>query len=679
MTVIDRTTHGANALVCIAGCLTAADTATTGGTGMAAVLSLREIFRRGTKPPQAIYTRTKVALDQELDAAHLTPADRDKIHYAIEEGCPSREMVIALGRNPQAIATDMAAALDKTDADAVLRDTFISIVATVLQKTLDDPDSATELASAFQKALLEKTDQIDGTTRRTEEKVDVLSDQLAAFLAAQGFMEDGTKVANVADLITLAAKFEETTITDPATLVQFLTQKAEEYRSYKTLIDNIDDRIAAVANLKAAAQDAADKLNFDEVEELLSRVDEVETEIAVGTKEARASNALLRNRAEEAYRIFTSAAEALAGVDPIAAAKRRNTYRRQLYEHGLRYGGVGFDLSAQMIRPAIATLADTDNQTDWAAYTQNLALALQNQGIRAAGAAGTALMAEAVAAYRDALTVRTRDAHPVDWAMSTQNLAITLEIQGTRTAGEAGTALLAQAVTAYRNALTVRTCDAEPVRWAQTTQNLAGALQEQGIRTAGEAGIALLAEAVTAYRDALTVRTRDAHPVDWAMTTQNLALALQNQGTRTAGEAGTALLAEAVAAYRDALTVRTRDAEPVQWAMTTQNLAIALKEQGSRTAGEAGTDLLAEAVTAYRDVLTVTTRDAHPADWALTQENLAFAERARAQHPATTDPDPHWEAALRHVDAALEVFDPEHMSYDYENATTLRDKILARQ
>ena len=214
--------------------------------------------------------------------------------------------------------------------------------------------------------------------------------------------------------------------------------------------------------------------------------------------------------------------------------------------------------------------------------------------------------------------------------------------------------------------------------WAITQNNLANALSDQGTRTGGEEGTTLLAKAVAAYHEALTIYTRTDHPVDWAMTQNNLAIALQNQGTRTGGKAGTTLLAEAVAAYREALTIYTRTDHPVYWATAQNDHTSHLQDQGTRTGGEAGTTLLAEAVAAYREALTIRTRADHPVDWAETQENLALAELAIADHEATKDPRPHLEAALTYVEAALTVFDPDHMSYNFEKATRLREHLKAR-
>ena len=66
---------------------------------------------------------------------------------------------------------------------------------------------------------------------------------------------------------------------------------------------------------------------------------------------------------------------------------------------------------------------------------------------------------------------------------------------------------LAQAVAAYRDALKVRKREQLPQDWALTQCNLGNALQDHGLRT-GAKGAELLAQAVAAYRSALEVYTR---------------------------------------------------------------------------------------------------------------------------------------------------------------------------
>jgi hypothetical protein len=474
--------------------------------------------------------------------------------------------------------------------------------------------------------------QAPAIARETYTKLAEIAESLLSLSSSYGSLAkslDDLRRLHHRDLEALAFRFGLTPARgmETSSLLEMIEQKAEAFRDYQGRIEGIDERTAGLGNLKAAAKDAAARLDFDAVDSLLGRVDEVETEIAAETKVLRARNDLMRGRADAAFAHLSAAADSFAGLDALEPARRRAGYEDLLYSHGLRFGGAGLALAAQMNSDGLDRVTHDQDAGLWAQLQNNLAIALQYQGSRTAGAAGTDLLTQAIAAYDAALTVCTQDAHPVDWAITKQNKAVALETQGTRTAGAAGTDLLTQAIAAY---------DA-----------------------------------------AMTVRTKDAHPVDWAMTMQNKAGALQTQGSRTAGAAGTDLLTQAVAAYDAAMTVYTQDAHPVDWAITKQNKAVALKVQGTRTLDESGLHLLEQARQAYLDALTVQTRADHPAQWAMTQENLAILEYDTARHTACVDPVPHLRAALAHVDLALEIYDPVHMSHNHASATALRAEIIS--
>ncbi|MEM7520054.1 MAG: helix-turn-helix transcriptional regulator [Pseudomonadota bacterium] len=418
------------------------------------------------------------------------------------------------------------------------------------------------------------------------------------------------------------------------TLREQLTLKAEEHRALIKQIDALKGLSTRIDNIHAAALHAAQAEDYAEANTLLENAREIHTEEflrpAAETNaklaETQADIALLRGGVDLAFILLNTAADSFAAVDPREPARRKIlTYFARLYEHGLRYGGAGLPKSRALLGTVLTLNLKSKDAPLWAAGQNARAVALRNQGTRTEGAAGTDLLAQAVTAYRDALTVYTRADHPVDWAM-TQN-------------------------------------------------NLGGALQNQGTRTEGAAGADLLAQAVTAYRDALTVYTRADHPVQWAGMQNNLANVLQNQGIRSEGAD---LLAQAVTAYRNALAVRTRADHPVDWAMTQNNLANALASQGTRTEAAAGANLLAEAVTAYRDALTVRTRADHPLQWAMTQENIALTQMGIAAHDTCADSRAAHARALEAVDAALTVYDPVYMSYNHGTATRLRDDILAQ-
>ena len=432
------------------------------------------------------------------------------------------------------------------------------------------------------------------------------------------------------ELENLASRFEIEGVYDKSDsdLRQQLTYKAEEYRTLKFEVDNINEDMNRLANLKAAAQDAIVRLDLEEVENLLAMVQETELEEAAKTAELRANNALLRGKVDQAFHLLESAANSFGAISAEAKAERKILrYSATLGKHGQRYGGRGLRLAADLVAPELTDTLKSANAWLWAVGELNLATALKEQGIRSEGSAGTELLAQAVTAYRATLEVCTRAEHPVDWAI-TQN-------------------------------------------------NLGTALKGQGIRAEGSAGAKLLTQAVTAYRAALEVYTRTAHPLDWAMTQNNLGTAMKNQSIRAEGSAGAELLAQAVTTYRAALKVRTRTKRPVAWAMTQNNLGNALALQGTRSGGSAGAELLAQAVIAWRAALEVRTRTEHPVDWAMTQQNIAIAMLEKSRHGTATDAPADLLAALQAVEAALTIFDPEHLSYNHTKANRLREIILA--
>ncbi len=79
----------------------------------------------------------------------------------------------------------------------------------------------------------------------------------------------------------------------------------------------------------------------------------------------------------------------------------------------------------------------------------------------------TAKLKEAVEICRETIALNPKDKAPRDWAATQHKLGTALSAQGLRTSGEAGAELLAQAVVAYRAALTVRTRNSSPYDWAR--------------------------------------------------------------------------------------------------------------------------------------------------------------------------------------------------------------------
>jgi tetratricopeptide (TPR) repeat protein len=486
---------------------------------------------------------------------------------------------------------------------------------------------------------------------------------------------DDVRRLSRADKLVLAGQFERADaakLTD-AELQGFLENKAEEWRAYRGRIEAIDERTAGLGNLKAAAQDAAARLDFDEVEALLVRVDEAESESAAETKVLRAENALLRGRAEDAFRMLSAAADGFGSMGPAEPTRRRITYADQLYQHGLRYGTSAFEPAKEMARIGVE-LADKGGAVDvWAHGKNLLGNLLWAQGQLLGGEEGSDRLRESEAAYREALNIRTHENDPSGWATTQNDLGIVLRELGRRTGGERGREILWQSVRAYRAALRVRKKGVGQGAWAVTRNNLGHTLYNLSELEEGRYKMQLLARAAACHRSALRTLdpTNDAHA--WAASHLNLGNVRAALGQALEGEVGLRSLLAAKEAYRAALEVWTENEFPLHWAATQMDQGTVLLPLGMRQGGEAGTRLLLEAREACMAALRVRTRDAREVEWAKTKGNLGIIHLALADVGLGVDARNELDAAEDCLESALQVFEHRHMPADYERAS----KVLA--
>src|SRR5262249_13314713 len=133
-------------------------------------------------------------------------------------------------------------------------------------------------------------------------------------------------------------------------------------------------------------------------------------------------------------------------------------------------------------------------------------------------------------------------------------------VRNYRKAGEARYSdyAFAEALSAYRKALSFVERDKQPELWAAIQVDVGLTCNELAGRAEGPALNENLAPAIAAFRDALKIYARQQFPQQWATTQNDLGNALAQQGTRTDGEEGGQLLGQAVRAYRGALEVFTR-------------------------------------------------------------------------------------------------------------------------
>ena len=604
----------------------------------------------------------KPAYDKPDDARQLLPqmlelsaARMDFAHHGLDAG---------------RILDDLVDRLDAPDYRPEHIHAFRRLLAPILETICNDP----RLKEALDPAL----------TRIQMQRQQEQSTQIEAILSRLGGIEqalDAPSALAPGDLTALAARFGAPDGADPATLIDFLSDKADEYRLYRDQIDRLDDRVSEVAALKSQALDAAERLDFDGVEDILAAVTTTEATLFAETTQARARNALMRGRAEQAATLLSAAADAFGAVSPAHPPQRRNHYALLLLTHGQRYGGPALALAAQMLDRAAEQARMTDQPALLSAILQNRGIALHNQAKFAAGPEGGALLSEAVEVFEAALAGYNPATAPGDWATVQQNLGAVLNTLGTRTAGPAGVAHLARTVDAFEAALSVQTRADDPLEWSRLQQNLGVALKAWGERLEGDAAATTLLRSVTAFEIALSAVSPRDDSDDWATIQLNLGNALTAQAEHSAGEMRLALIARAVACFENALGVYTQKDHPMDWAMVQINLGNARAFSAATSEGTAAAHAFGEAETAYLAALETYDETDHPMLWAMAEENLAYLhdDWSRLTSPdSQSDPTTHLRRALTHVENALRVYDPAHSGQDYETAETLRADLTAR-
>ncbi|MDA7428672.1 hypothetical protein PGB28_09390 [Primorskyibacter aestuariivivens] len=316
------------------------------------------------------------------------------------------------------------------------------------------------MAPAFQQAVLLQFAEVQG-------KLDLILSEFGSLSQAL------TQLSRLPrdQMETLALRFEIDGIYDLAddALRAELEEKAKDYRALKQQIAALDENVAEIARIKAAAERAAADGAFEQVHELLSAADIAETAIAANTKITLANNALLIGRVEKAFHILSAVADSFRSVDVMAPAMLRGRLYEVLYDHGARYAGDGSVFAEQMLRDALAVLPDDVAAEQRIPLLGNLAKTLCQSGERQSSDAGASKLVEAVSRFRDILALTPRETDWETWATTQNNLGTALQTLGER---ETGTTRLEEAVAAYRDALEERTRDRVPLQWAFTQGNL---------------------------------------------------------------------------------------------------------------------------------------------------------------------------------------------------------------
>jgi len=398
---------------------------------------------------------------------HDTPADAEiLLADMIEASLPTAQQVVDCDNDKDRVLELMRDRLARpgtlpdyqTDD---MKSLFRTVVRHALATLLDDTTFTGTIAPQINRAVLARLTGIAAGQDELNRKYGSLAGSL-----------DKLRDLNLQHLQILARRFGVDDAFDlkSGQLRDILVIKAEEYHALKSEIDANNEGMHGLANMKAAAKDAIDRLDFDEVEHLLSMVHSAELEETAKTAALRAGNALMRGRAAQAFDLLNACANSFGGDDNVAPARKRLEFADLLYQHGVRYGGQGLEMAVRMNTDALDTLTRARQPQLWARAQNNLGAALTQQGRRTGGAAGNDLLAQAVTAYRDALNVYTQDAHPVDWATTQENLAIFYLAMAQRDGCVDPRAKLQRALKHVKAALTVFDQDHMPFNFNKATE-----------------------------------------------------------------------------------------------------------------------------------------------------------------------------------------------------------------
>lgn len=381
-------------------------------------------------------------------------------------------------------------------------------------------------------------------------------------------------------LEALSAQFEisDADSLSDGDLRNLLCLKAEEYRAYRADIEAIDERTIGLGNLKKAAKDAAEQLDFEQVETLLLQVQGVELDVAAETTEIRAKNALLRGRVQQAYELLSSAADSFRAIGDLEASDMRNKYLHILFNHGIRFSDGSLALAVNLIGPAIGNIVATKQPRRWDSYHNNLASVLSVMGSRASGDEAKKILSQAVEANLQSLRVQVKEEDASGWATSQNNLGLSLYALAIQSAKEERSNLIERASEAYESSLAVRRNEPDKRILARTLRNFAALLiAKTEIVSDVEKG-ATLTKSIDLNRSALDAFSSENDPMEYAGTCMNLAICLETLAMRVGAPRGRKLLEEAEQAYSSCLKIFEKEKYPTQWAMTQENLALLSEE-----------------------------------------------------------------------------------------------------
>ena len=208
---------------------------------------------------------------------------------------------------------------------------------------------------------------------------------------------------------------------------------------------------------------------------------------------------------------------------------------------------------------------------------------------------GTDMLAEAIAAYTAALTVRTPQWKPLrDRSYTLYQLGGVWWILSTRVNGDESQEACHKALDAARESLNAGVQNFEPNLWYVAQRQLCYFLLKMAEDKKDENPEVLLNEAIAKYQELLQAFGRESHQDIWTDLQNSLGAAWAILGKLHQGDQAEKCWLEADAAFRRVLEVADRVKSPVLWAYATGNRGELLKDIAKLKEGKERETLLKE-------------------------------------------------------------------------------------
>lgn len=268
------------------------------------------------------------------------------------------------------------------------------------------------------------------------------------------------------------------------------------------------------------------------------------------------------------------------------------------------------ELAIVAYQAALKFYQPTTFPKDWAMLQSNLANVFRDRvlGNRQQN------IEQAIATYNLALEVITRTKYPYIWGNVQRNLGIAHAnrqppAQITDRAGFR-TKNLEQAIACYKRALAVHTREQYPQDWAAVNNNLGDTYHSRLMGDKADN----IEIAIEHLEQALEVYTLSAYPNRWAMLQNNLGNAFQSRllGDRENN------IERSISHYENALSIHTLEKFPYNWAMLNNNLGGAYRH---RLRGDK-TENRQQAIAFLNKALLIYNQEKFPRQWAEVQHNI---------------------------------------------------------